>query len=81
MRLDLAHGIQHHAHRDQHAGASEKLAHRIGNLHFIRENDRNDRNHREENRTGQGDPGHAEMEKVRCRLPRTHAGNVTTILF
>ena len=35
MRLHLAHGVQHHTNKDEHAGPPEKRSHGIGNPHFV----------------------------------------------
>ncbi len=37
MSFHLAHGVEHHAHNDQHAGASEELRRHVGDLQCLRQ--------------------------------------------
>src|SRR5690349_21638244 len=48
MRFHLAHGIEHHADENQHAGAAEERRDRVRHLEEAVQDDRNNRDDRQE---------------------------------
>ena len=70
--LNLAHGVENDTHRDQHAGATEKGRHVLRHLHPVQHQAGHNRDDSQEDRAGQGQPGHDEVEELgrRADLPR-----------
>src|SRR4029077_10399128 len=81
VRLHLAHGIKHHAHNDQQAGAAEKLRCDDGHIQPLAEETRKDCDQRQENRASKRESRHREIKKVGSWLSWPHAGNVTAVFF
>ncbi|MDV7399810.1 hypothetical protein RZS08_50815, partial [Arthrospira platensis SPKY1] len=58
VRLDLAHGIEHHADDDQHARAAEEGGDDPGDAELLGHDGRQHGDHGQEDGAGEGDAGH-----------------------
>ncbi len=53
----------------------------VRHMQSLAQQTRQNRNHREKNRAGEGQPRHCEIEKIGRRLSRSDSRNVAAVFF
>src|SRR5581483_4667174 len=79
--FNLPHGVEEDTDVDQHAGATKEIGHPGRNLEVEEEDVGHDGDEREEDRTGEGEARHDEIEKLSGGLTRPHPRHITAVLF
>src|SRR3954465_13555517 len=81
MGFHLAHGIKHHADKDEDTGSSKELGDRVRDVHKTVEDNRLSRDDGEKNGARQANTAHGIMKVSTSRLTRTDPWKITAMFF